>query len=123
MGGKGAMYLACKYPQLFCSLFSQAGNSSSQLQEHLSEIKGNLRIQIFCGTQDAHHLPSLREFHQSLVQAGIDHTYLEIEDLRHDLPGMLQRYGPIWFDYHVESLKRSRALAASTQPGSERSSG
>jgi len=121
MGGMGAMYLAFKYPDLFCSLFSQAGNainaadkpdSFGQLQKNLDQIKGKLRIQIFCGTKDANHLPNLREMHQTLIQSGVDHTYLEIENLRHDLPAMILQYRAIWFDYHIESLRRSGGLPA-----------
>jgi endo-1,4-beta-xylanase len=124
MGGLGAMYFAVKYPDLFCSLFSQAGNAThggdkpdtfALLQQNLDQINGKLRIQIFCGTQDSHHLPSLREFHQSLTQAGVDHTYLEIEGLPHDLPKMMEQYRAIWFDFHVESLRR---LGASPGPTS-----
>lgn len=116
MGGLGAMYFALKYPEMFCSLFSQAGTAHKApyasdafglLERNLDRIKGKLRIQIFCGTQDEGHLPSLREFHQALIQNGVDHTYLEIEGLGHDLPGMIQRYRAIWFDYQVESLRRS----------------
>jgi enterochelin esterase-like enzyme len=119
MGGLGAMYFALKYPDMFCSLFSQAGTAHKApfasdafglLQRNLERIKGKLRIQIFCGTQDQGHLPSLREFHQALIDDGVDHTYLEIEGLGHDLPGMIQRYRAIWFDYHVESLRQSGGI-------------
>jgi len=115
MGGLGAMYFALKYPEMFCSLFSQAGTAHKApyasdafglLDRNLEKIKGKLRIQIFCGTQDEGHIPSLREFHQALIQHGVDHTYLEIESLAHDLPAMINRYREIWFDYHVESLRR-----------------
>jgi endo-1,4-beta-xylanase len=121
MGGLGAMYFALKYPEMFCSLFSQAGNarkapdkpdSFALLRQNLERIKGKLRIQIFCGTLDKNHLPSLREFHQALLDAGVDHTYLEIQGLAHDLPKTIEQYRPIWFDYHVESLRRSGGLAA-----------
>ena len=88
-------------------------DSFALLQQNLDRIKGGkLRIQIFCGTLDKNHLPSLREFHQTLVTDGVDHTYMEIESLAHDLPKMIEQYRPIWYDYHVESLRRSGALPA-----------
>jgi endo-1,4-beta-xylanase len=143
MGGRGSTFLAIKHPNLFCSLFNQAGNvypASAMtgadyadkwpvtylgadparlkdndvfvlLEENLAAIKGRLRIQIACGTQDDGHLPTVRDFHQALVKHGIDHTYLEIEGLDHNQRRMIATYKPVWFDYHVESLRRSGALA------------
>jgi enterochelin esterase-like enzyme len=142
MGGKGAVSFAMKFPEMFCSLFVQAGNvfhvselwdptrpdeypynhlgpdraKSVEndpyllLQKNLDQIKGKLRIQILCGTQDSHHLATIREFHAALEKAGVDHTYLEIEGLAHDLEKMIRQYRTSWFDYHVESLRRSGAL-------------
>jgi S-formylglutathione hydrolase FrmB len=133
MGGRGATRLALKYPELFCSLFNQAGNVyhvSEQfdpavkdaylgpdkqryidndpyllLQKNLAQIKGRLRIQIFCGTKDDDHLPSIRDFHAALLEAGVDHTYFEIEALAHERTRMINQYRAMWFDYHVESLR------------------
>jgi len=136
MGGRGSTRLALKYPELFCSLFNQAGNvfhvselfdappneeyraylgTDKQryidndpyllLAKNVDRIKGKLRIQIFCGTQDDGHLPSIREFHSALLKAGVDHTYMEIENLAHDRAKMINQYRSIWFDYHVESLR------------------
>ena len=139
MGGRGATRLALKYPELFCSLFNQAGNvfhtadlfDPSKPEEYpnnylgkdksryiendaylilaknLDRIKGNLRIQVACGTKDDGHLPSVREFHQALVKAEVDHTYWELEGLAHEQQKMLDRYKGIWFDYHVESFRRA----------------
>lgn len=140
MGGRGSTKLALKYPDLFCSLFNQAGNvyhvtdfldsppaegyrdylgTDKQhyidndpyqlLAKNLDKIKGRLRIQIFCGTQDDGHLPSIREFHAHLLKTGIDHTYFEIEGLAHERSKMINQYRSIWFDYHVESLKLAAA--------------
>jgi endo-1,4-beta-xylanase len=75
------------------------------LTKNLDRIKGRLRIQIVCGTQDDGHLPSIREFHAALLKAGVDHTYFEIEGLAHDRSKMINQYRAIWFDYHVESLR------------------
>ncbi len=139
MGGRGATRLALKYPEMFCSLFNQAGNvfhtadlydpskpdvypnnylgkdkasyiendAYLLLAKNLDRIKAGLRIQIACGTKDDGHLPSVREFHQALVKAGVDHTYWEIEGLAHQQTRMLDQYKGIWFDYHVESFRRS----------------
>jgi len=143
MGGRGSTRLALKYPELFCSLFNQAGNvyHVSELFEappnedyrayhgpdrqryiendpylllakNLDRIKGKLRIQIFCGTRDDGHLPSIREFHAALLKARVDHTYLEVEGLAHDRAKMINQYRAIWFDYHVESLRLAAKGAA-----------
>ena len=152
MGGKGSISLMVKYPEMFCSLFDQAGNifhvselwnpnepdvypynhlgPDKQnsidndpyllLQKNLDKIKGKMRIQIFCGTQDVKHLATIREFHATLQNAEIDHTYMEIEGIAHDLDAMIQRYRGSWFDYHVESLRRSGALP---RPGAEADGG
>jgi endo-1,4-beta-xylanase len=141
MGGRGSTPLAMKYPELFCSLFDQSGNvmHTSQefnpsdpaitwylgpdkqryidddayllLKKNLDKIKGRMRIQIWCGTKDPQHLGTVREFHQALLEAGVDHTYMEIEGLAQDRKGMVTQFSRIWFDYHVESFRRSGALA------------
>ena len=139
MGGRGSTRLAMKYPDMFCSLFCQAGNVYHiadlydptkptvypnsylgpdkaryidndpflLLHKNLDQIKGKLRIQIFCGTIDDGHLPSVREYHQALLKEGVDHTYMEIEGLAHNQTQMINQYRNIWFDYHVESLRRA----------------
>lgn len=144
MGGRGSTRLALKYPEMFCSLFNQAGNvyhTSEQfdpsqpdkypnnylgkdkaryidndayllLQKNLAKIKDGLRIQVACGTKDDGHLPSVREFHQALLRAGVDHTYIEIEGLAHQQTQMIGLYRPVWFDYHVESFRRAGERAA-----------
>jgi enterochelin esterase-like enzyme len=144
MGGRGSTRLALKYPELFCSVFNQAGNVYHVaelfdspptpnylaylgpakhayidndpyllLEMNLDRVKANLRIQIFCGTKDDGHLPSIREFHAALLKAGVDHTYMEIEGLAHERTKMINQYRAIWFDYHVESLRLAAAAADS----------
>ena len=141
MGGRGSTRLAMKYPEMFCSLFNQAGNvprttdafdpskplvypnsylgSNKQnfldndvfhLIEKNREKIEQMRIQIWCGTKDDGHLPTVRDYHAALVKAGIDHTYMEIEGLAHKRTEMIARYSDIWFDYHVESLRRTGAI-------------
>ncbi len=141
MGGRGSTRLAVKYPEMFCSLFCQAGNVPPLLEiyddadpdtrgslllgadranweeddvyavteKNLDRIKGKLRIQIACGTTDTGHIVTIRRFHQHLLDLGIDHTYIELEDLGHQRPKMIALLRPIWFDYHVESLRRAAA--------------
>ncbi len=141
MGGRGSTHLALKYPELFCSLFNQAGNvfPTSQmsgpeftdkwpviylgsdpekltdndsfllLEKNLANIQGKLRIQIACGTKDDGHLPTVRDFHQALLKHGVDHTYIEIEGLAHNQRQMMETFRPVWFDCHVESLRRATA--------------
>ncbi len=137
MGGRGATRLALKYPQLFCSLFNQAGNvlrladlyDPAQptrypnsylgphrqtpldndpfllLQKNHAAIKSGLKIQIACGTTDNGHIKSIREFHQALLDAKIDHTYLEIAALEHQHDEMIRRYREIWFNHHAKTLR------------------
>lgn len=144
MGGRGSTRLAIKHPQMFCSLFCQAGNVPrlTQIYDKLSDpertqamlgsdrlnweaddvylnatknkkvIKEHLRIRIACGTKDGGHLPTVRDFHQHLTELKIDHTYIELEDLAHRRTEMMDRLAPIWFDYHVESLRRSGAITS-----------
>ena len=79
------------------------------LNKNLGDIKDELRIQIWCGTQDIAHIATIREFHQALLAADVDHTYLEIEGLGHKKKPMIDLYRDVWFDYHVESLRRAVA--------------
>jgi len=135
MGGRGSTRLALKYPGLFCSLHNQAGNvfhTSEQfdptkanqylgsdrsryidndsfllLKKNLAAIKAGLRIAVTCGTKDDGHLPSVRDFHNALLAAGVDHTYLEVEGLAHEHDKLVNLYRPTWFDYHAESFRRA----------------
>ncbi len=139
MGGRGSTRLAMKYPEMFCSLFCQAGNvphlietfdaTAPELRKDLllgenrtdwenndvyaltkknaDRIQANVRIQIACGTQDEGHIQTVRDFHQHLQSLGIDHTYIEIEGLAHKRAKMIELLKPIWFDYHVESIRRA----------------
>jgi S-formylglutathione hydrolase FrmB len=140
MGGRGSTRLAMKYPEMFCSLFCQAGNVPNLIEafdnaepvtrkgwllgedranweandvyevtrKNAQRIKDNVRIQIACGTQDGGHIKTIRDFHKHLQELEIDHTYIEIEGLGHKRPKMIELLKPIWFDYHVESLKRAQ---------------
>jgi len=134
MGGRGSTRLAMKYPEMFISLFNQAGNvmhtstdplteymgpdrgryidndSYLLLQKNLSRIKDQMRIQVWCGTKDEDHIITIRQYHQALLASGVDHTYMEIEGLAHKRVEMVKRYEGIWFDYHVESFRRAGAL-------------
>ena len=81
------------------------------LAKNLADIKDNLRIQLWCGTRDLGHLGTIREFHQALLAAGVDHTYLAIEGRGHNKNQMIDMYREVWFDFHVESLKRAQQRA------------
>ncbi|MCM8536822.1 MAG: esterase family protein [Lentisphaeraceae bacterium] len=140
MGGRGSTRLAMKYPEMFCSLFCQAGNVPKTadsfnpgepdkhpnsylgpnkqnyidndpyllLKKNINQIKGKMRILIACGTKDFGHLNTVRIYHQALVDAKVDHTYIELEGLAHKMKKMIELM-PNWFDYHTESLRRSGA--------------
>ncbi|MBI3880504.1 MAG: hypothetical protein HY301_10650 [Verrucomicrobia bacterium] len=137
MGGRGSTKLALKYPELFCSLFNQAGNVmhvSEQydpanqthylgtdranylnndpyllLQKNFDQINGRLRIRIICGTADGEHIVTVREFHQALVKAGVPHQYGEVEGVAHDQRKVIDLNRTDWFDFHVESLRLAAA--------------
>lgn len=78
------------------------------LEKNLDRIKGRLRIMIACGTQDTGHIVTIRDFHTALQKCGVDHTYLEIEALKHERTKMIRMLKPILFDYHVESMRLAR---------------
>ena len=141
MGGRGATRLAMKFPEMFISLFNQAGNVPRTaeafdpskpdaypgfylgpnrqsyidndvyllIEKNLAAIK-TMRIQIWCGAQDPGHIKTVRDYHQKLLEHGVDHTYLEIEGLAHERAKMIALYEAIWFDYHVESLRRAGSV-------------
>lgn len=143
MGGRGSTRLAIKYPEMFCSLFCQAGNVPHLLdifdesdpetrksmvlgedranweqddvyavsEKNANRIRRHLRIQIACGTKDSGHLNTIRDFHQHLLNLKIDHTYIELEGLGHRRTEMMARLKPVWFDYHVESMRQSSQKA------------
>jgi len=83
----------------------EANDAFLLLEKNLKKIKGKLRIQIACGTKDGGHLPTIRKFHEHLVKHKVDHTYIELEGLAHKRTQMIERLKPVWFDYHVESLR------------------
>ncbi|MCA9083305.1 MAG: hypothetical protein KDA81_04575 [Planctomycetaceae bacterium] len=141
MGGRGATRLAMKHPEMFCSLFCQAGNVPRLLDQYdaaepeqrknlllgedrenwekddvyavternAKDIRRLVRIQIACGTKDGGHLPTIRDFHNHLLSLNIDHTYIELEGLGHRRSEMIALMKPVWFHYHVESLRRAAA--------------
>lgn len=141
MGGRGSTHLAMRHPQLFCSLFNQAGNvyhtselaktvaatewpvnylgtdpahllandPFANLTKNLAAIKANLRIQVACGTADAGHLPTVREYHAALTKAGVEHTYFEVDGLDHNQRKMIEGRRDTWFNFHVESLRKAGA--------------
>lgn len=96
MGGRGSTRLAMKYPEMFCSLFCQAGNVPRLLDVYDAKASG--------------HLPTVRDFHQHLVKLNVEHTYIELEGLAHKRNEMMARIAPIWFGYHVESPRRAGGL-------------
>jgi endo-1,4-beta-xylanase len=132
MGGRGSTHLAMKYPQLFGSLFNQAGNvyrvsDASQLPnpylgsdperlrandpyvnlaKNLAYIQKNLPIQIGCGTADMEHLISIREFRKELLKLEVPHLYFEVEGLDHNQKKMIAGRQATWFDFHIDSLKK-----------------
>ncbi len=77
------------------------------LRKNIEDIRGKLRIQMWCGTRDMGHLATMRDFHQALLTADVDHTYMEIEGLGHGKKPIIDRYRDVWFDHHVESLRRA----------------
>ena len=81
------------------------------LEKNLANIKDTLRIQLWCGTRDIDHLVTIREFHRALLAAGVDHTYLEIEGQGHNKNQMIDMYRDVWFNFHVESLRRAEQRA------------
>jgi enterochelin esterase-like enzyme len=131
MGARGATHLAMRYPEMFGSLFNQSGNvyhvsDASQtpnaylgndpdrlkandpylnLKKNRDYIKANLRIQVACGKEDPGHLPTVREYHAALTEAGIAHSYFEVEGLGHSQKKMIDGRIATWFDFHVESLR------------------
>jgi S-formylglutathione hydrolase FrmB len=131
MGGRGSTNLAMKHPQRFGSLFNQSGNvyhvsdasklpnaylgddperlrandAFLNLKKNLDFIKANLRIQVACGTADPDHLVSVREFHQALTEAGMPHSYFEVDGLDHNQKKMIDGRKTTWFDFQIESLK------------------
>ena len=141
MGGRGSTRLVMKYPEMFCSLFCQAGNvphlvegynpdspgtypnyylgpdkqnyidndAFLLLEKNLEQIK-RVRILIACGTQDDSHIVTIRDFHQALLDNGVDHTYWELEGLRHERSKFIELLSPILYDYHVESMRLAGVL-------------
>lgn len=139
MGGRGSTRLAVKYPEMFCSLFCQAGNVPHLLEtydaateverktlllgadrgnweaddvyavttKNADRIRRHLRILIACGSKDGGHIKTIRDWHQHLLETDIDHTYIELEGLGHKRAEMIQTLKPIWFNYHVESMRRA----------------
>jgi enterochelin esterase-like enzyme len=131
MGGRGSTHLAMRYPEMFGSLFNQSGNvyhvsdvSTSpnpylgsdperlkandpyrNLTKNLAYIQANLRIQVACGTADMDHLITVREYHEALKEAGVQHSYFEVEGLDHNQKKMIDARRKTWFDFHIESLK------------------
>jgi len=86
-----------------------ANDVYANLKKNLSLIQSGLRIQVACGTADPGHLKTVREFHEALEKAGVQHTYWEVEGLDHNQRAMIEGRRETWFDFHVAALKAAGA--------------
>lgn len=81
----------------------------ANLRKNLAQIKSGLRIQVACGTADDGHLKTVRDYHRALTEAGVEHSYFEVEGLDHNQKKMIESGKATWFDFHVESLRLAGA--------------
>jgi endo-1,4-beta-xylanase len=81
----------------------------ANLRKNLAQIKSGLRIQVACGTADPDHLKTVRDYHRALTEAGVEHSYFEVEGLDHNQKKMIEGRKATWFDFHVESLRLAGA--------------
>jgi endo-1,4-beta-xylanase len=81
----------------------------ANLRKNLTQIKTGLRIQVACGTADPDHLKTVRDYHRALTDAGVEHSYFEVEGLDHNQKKMIESRRQTWFDFHTESLRRAGA--------------
>ncbi len=81
----------------------------ANLRKNLAQIKSGLRIQVACGTADPDHLKTVRDYHRALTDAGMEHSYFEVEGLDHNQKKMIEGRKATWFDFHVESLRLAGA--------------
>ncbi|MEQ1850919.1 MAG: alpha/beta hydrolase-fold protein [Chthoniobacteraceae bacterium] len=81
----------------------------ANLRKNLAPIKRGLRIQVACGTADDGHLKTVRDYHRALTEAGVEHSYFEVEGLDHNQKKMIEGRMATWFDFHVESLRLAGA--------------
>ncbi|MFA6543081.1 MAG: alpha/beta hydrolase-fold protein [Limisphaerales bacterium] len=86
-----------------------ANDPFANLTKNLAAIKAGLRIQVACGTADDGHLKTVREYHEALTKAGVEHGYFEVEGLDHNQRKMVDGRRDTWFNFHVESLRRAGA--------------
>lgn len=75
--------------------------------KNAAKIRKHLRILIVCGSKDGGHIKTIRDWHQHLLETKIDHTYIELEGLGHRRPEMIKTLKPMWFNYHIESMRRA----------------
>jgi endo-1,4-beta-xylanase len=117
MGGHGALKLAFKYPELFSSVVAFAGGYIDEKQiaerhpdvvqqmfggdaakfvEHMpatiarrnaEAIRGKLPIFMVIGKQDFLYEHNLK-MHRLLEELKIEHEYVEVDGLKHDLRGL-----------------------------------
>ena len=76
--------------------------------KNVNRIRKNLRILIACGSKDGGHIKTIRDWHQHLLETKIDHIDIELEGMGHKRSEMIETLRPIWFHYHVESMRRAR---------------
>jgi endo-1,4-beta-xylanase len=81
----------------------------ANLRKNLAQIKAGLRIQVACGTADPDHLKTVRDYHRALTDAGVEHSYFEVEGLDHNQKKMIESRTQTWFAFHVQSLRLAGA--------------
>ncbi|MBI3856566.1 MAG: hypothetical protein HY293_12835 [Planctomycetes bacterium] len=122
MGGHGALKLAFRYPEMFSSVVAFAGGfiDDAQLAErhpdvvqqmfggdaskfadqtpaaivrkNVERIRGKLPVTMLIGKQDFLYEHNLK-MHRLLEELKIEHEYIEVEGLKHDLRGLAREKG------------------------------
>lgn len=133
MGGFGALKLAFKYPDLFCSVVSgapallnwaavsrkrerserifnsnpkafESDHPSKLARKNADRLRGKLRIRIVVGDKDGLKQQYIDPFHELLNELNIPHEYEVLKGLGHSRGKVYQAAGLKGFQFHAKSF-------------------
>jgi enterochelin esterase-like enzyme len=135
MGGQGALFLASKHPDLFCSAVSYAGaffdwddlvqrGNEEQMKvynndpalfapytayywctENAAEIRSGVKIRIIVGKKDFLYENNIK-MHKHLESLEIAHEYDELDDVDHNIGMMYDMKGREGLRFHSSNIQK-----------------
>lgn len=132
MGGRGALKLAMKYPDMFCSTIAYAGAAYEEIpineyhrgahapEDQISNILVNnlaqinqtgLQIRMAVGADDLPRVRTNDIFHEQLNACNVPHEYEIQPNINHQIDDLYRTIGDIGLEFHRNCFAANGALS------------